>query len=309
MKFLSSMPNLYNFMRDGISFDSLLKRYALTCDHVVFNRFGAPIGEGEFDSVGHFLAACALKQENYELARALGNDTRFSSIFIDMWDYVDDAGKLERTRYAFVDEATSKAIGDFAYSEVRRKKGLNADSYDFKLDEVKEIVGDLQADIGLNEYARCEGLGTMASYSDIVGRALGNLSKQPADNLIDLFDEPLLFPDLTSVPWDAVLELRSDRTAKEFRAFLERCVSSELDVEKIGKDLSNDIWRLVKEVEPSVGKAILTAIASNLPSPIIINPIGVGIGMKDVATARQIKRDFAHVFFIQKLQSKSQRKL
>ncbi len=306
MKYLSSMPNLYNFMRDGVSVENVLKRYALVCDQVVFNRFGAPIGgKGEFPSVGEFLAAIMYKQPNANRSRELGQNPQFAEIFVDMWDYVDDAERLEKLRYSFVDSDTSEALSEFAFAEVRRKQGLPADSYDFHIRDVKEIVGDLQSDFGLNEYARNEGLGTFASYSGIMGRALGSLPVYQNDGLIEIFDEPLIFPDLGTVSWDVVLELRTDRNIRKFRSFLEKSANYGEGANEVKKELARDLWKLVREVQPNVGSSVLSAVASNVPSPILVNPAGIALGIKDVAKARRLQKDFAHIFFIQNLQTQA----
>jgi hypothetical protein len=305
MKVISSIPNLYNFERDGISTNDLLKRYALLCDQVVFNRFGAPVGSSDvFGKLPEFIAA--MTKADKETARNLASDQRFADIFVDMWEYVDDAEQLERTRWSLVDSETANEVSKYAFSAVRRMNGLGDESFEFNIDDVKEITGDFQADIALNEFAKHHNLGTFPSYAPSVGKILTPDAAVKEESVVQIFDEPLLFPDLSRVNWKDILELRSDRSIVAFRAFIkEQATDQGQRNSSLLKRLSDDVWNLVNDVQPKIGRSILTAIASNLPSPVIINPFGVAASLAEVSKERRMKKTYAHVFFIQDLRSRA----
>ena len=174
MDVISSIPSLFNFQREGISGDGLMKRYAILFDHVIFNRYGAPIGDFGIESLAEVVALLISTGESIAKRRSLGANKRFQDIFVDCWDVVRDAERFESMKYKVIPEEAQKRISEFCFSEVRRQKGLPANSYAFDIDDVKELSGDLYSDIGLNILAKAEGLDIVPSYSPIIGRALEN---------------------------------------------------------------------------------------------------------------------------------------
>ena len=302
MDVISSIPSLFNFQREGISGDGLMKRYAILFDHVIFNRYGAPIGDFGIESLAEVVALLISTGESIAKRRSLGANKRFQDIFVDCWDVVRDAERFESMKYKVIPEEAQKRISEFCFSEVRRQKGLPANSYAFDIDDVKELSGDLYSDIGLNILAKAEGLDIVPSYSPIIGRALENEIVLANEQCHELFSGGLLVPDFDCLSWDEILELRQDRSVKAFRKAVYELMGSGVPLDDaLQKRVQDDLWRLAADVRPNVRQSVLAGIGSNLPSPTFVNPIGVGMALKEIWDARTRENEYGHVFFIQNI--------
>src|SRR5688500_19808988 len=172
---ISSIPSLYNFQREGISHDSLLKRYAILFDQIIFNRFGVPIGSGGVaETLAEYISILISSGNDWNDRRKLGRTRSFQKLFVDCWDRVPNAQEFESMRFQVLPDDARARLSQFCYREIRRLNELPDDSYDFDIDDVKELSGDLYSDIGLNILAVAEGLNVIPSYSPIIGRALAN---------------------------------------------------------------------------------------------------------------------------------------
>jgi hypothetical protein len=67
------------------------------------------------------------------------------------------------------------------------------------------------------------------------------------------------------------------------------------------KRIQDDLWQLAADVRPNIRQSVLAGIGSNLPSPIFVNPIGVGLALKEIWDARERENQYGHVFFIQNM--------
>lgn len=305
MNVMSSMSSLFNFERENISRIGLMKRYALLFDGVVFNRYGAPIGNGDIcETLGEFVAMLVSLGETPKERKQLGKNKRFSEIFIDCWDLVENPEDFERKKFHVLDDTTQKRVGEFCFNEVRRLNGLPSDSYKFDIDDVKELSGDIVSDIGLNLLALSEGVDIVPSYSPIISRALNSEAQHNGGKTYELFQSDLVIPDFESFSWDEILELRSDKYIHRFRSVVHGLLQRESNIDKaLIEKVQADLWSLAADVRPNVRQTYLEAIGSNLPSPVIINPVGVAASLRDIYQAKQIERKYGHVYFVQKLRS------
>lgn len=279
-----------------------MKRYAILFDHIVFNRHGAPIGDFGINSLAELVSILISTSESLNKRRLLGTNKRFQSIFVDFWDVVRDAESFESMKYEVIPKDVQDRLSEFCYSEVRRTNDLPADSYAFDIDDVNGLSGDLYADIGLNILAIAEGLDVVPNYSPIIGRALANEIAIADGQCHELFSGGLLVPDFDSFSWDEVLELREDRHVKSFRKAVYKLMGSGAPLDAtLQQGVQNDLWRLAADVRPNVRQSVLAGIGSNLPSPIIVNPIGVGLALKDILDNRERENKYGHVFFIQSM--------
>jgi hypothetical protein len=305
MNVISSMSSLFNFERENISRIGLMKRYALLFDGVVFNRYGAPIGNDDIcETLGEFVSMLVSTGETPNERKQLGKNKRFSEIFIDCWDLVENPEEFERQKFHVLDEASQKRVGDFCFSEVRRLNGLSSDSYKFDIDDVRELSGDITSDIGLNLLALAEGVDIVPSYSPIISRALNSEAQHNGGKTFELFQSDLVIPDFESFSWDEILELRNDKYIHSFRSVVHGLLQKEENIDKaLIERVQVDLWSLAADVQPNVRQTYLEAIGSNLPSPVIINPIGVAASLRDIYQAKQMERKYGHVYFVQKLKS------
>jgi hypothetical protein len=118
-------------------------------------------------------------------------------------------------------------------------------------------------------------------------------------------------PNLKSISWERVLELRHHPHLEKFRSKLS---SLEVEVRKgdtltvtevISEIELSDLRRLALLVEPSLKSSIVKAVVSNIPMPIPMNPISVALGAKDVANAHKIQKSFGWLYFLIELSQTS----
>jgi hypothetical protein len=110
------------------------------------------------------------------------------------------------------------------------------------------------------------------------------------------------FP-LPTLPWPRIIELRSNRLATSFRSKIadlqtilntdDACSAHDLLTEIERSDL-RELARLVK---PSPRRSLLTAVASNLPLPLPVNPVSLAAAVTDVQRQQELERRFGWLFF------------
>jgi len=304
MNVISSIPSLFNFQREGISRNGLMKRYAILFDQIIFNRHGAPIGDGLIGSLSEFVSMLILPGDDYQERLSLGRNRRFKNLFVDCWDMVHDVNRFELMRFQIVPAEAQARLSDFCFSEVRRANNLPSESYEFDIDNVNELSGDLYADIGLNLLAVAEGWDVVPSYSPIIGRAIANETQFSGGQCHELFNGGFLIPDFDEFTWDEILELRDDKYVKVFRNVVYELMGNGVSLDSsLQQRVQADLWRLAADARPNVRQSVLAAIGSNLPSPLVVNPIGVGLALKDIRDNRERENKYGHVFFIQKMLS------
>lgn len=296
----SSTSSLFNYQREGISREAVLKRYALLYDNILFDRRGCPIGPGEIaETLSECISMLICDGETLEDRKKLGKDKDFSTLFVDCWDVVDNAERFNSEVFSTIDETTQKRLGEFSHREIRRVNNLPEDSYDYDIDDVKEINGDLFIDIGVNKLLLEQGIELVPSYSPIVGRALQNEYEHNGIECHSLFKNDLLVPDFDSLSWGEIIDLRQDKYLKAFRnvVFGIATTSEDLDPALVSK-VQGDLWGLVSDAKPHMAKTFLSGFLGNLPSPIILNPIGIASAVKDIHDAKKLEERYGHVFFI-----------
>lgn len=300
MNVLSSQPGLFNFDREGVSSSALMKRYALLFDNVIFNRFGAPIGDNSAslaNNLGEWMSLVVTPGANLEERKKLGRNTKFSSIFIDCWDLVSDPGRFEMQKIEIIDKGTHDRISDFCFREIRRKNSLPDDSYKFDIDDVHELGSDITSEIGMNMLLLSEGVDLIPSYSPLIGRALESEIKRNTGECYEIFQTDLITPDFDALSWDEILELREDGNILAFRKVVFELLRRNTDVDAaLFKKVQDDLWSLVTDIKPNLRQTFLEAIGSNLPSPIIVNPIGLAASLRDIYQSNELTRKYGHIF-------------
>ncbi|NRD31561.1 MULTISPECIES: hypothetical protein [unclassified Shewanella] len=161
-------------------------------------------------------------------------------------------------------------------------------------------------DLGVNQLLQNEGVGLVPSYAPIVGRALEHEYQHQSIECHDLFGDDLLIPNFDALSWDQIIELRGDKYIEAFRSMVfETVIDNPTSVDKaLVSQVQKDLWDLASEVKPSITKTFLTGFLGNLPSPLILNPIGIGAAINDTYQAKQRADRYGHVFFIQGIRGK-----
>ena len=131
---------------------------------------------------------------------------------------------------------------------------------------------------------------------------------QPSED-VTLFNEITEneIPGFASYQWEKVVEMRSSQFLENFRKKLSELLyltqkSDNKSALEILKEIElKDLRELAKSVEPSKQSTIIKSILSNIPLPIPINPISVGIGIKDVRDSFDRKDRFGWLYFLMHL--------
>ncbi|MDE1334209.1 hypothetical protein [Vibrio aestuarianus] len=299
----SSLSSIWNYHREGLSREGVMKRYALLYDNIIFNRRGIGIGPGEIaSSLGEAVSMLINPAQTLAERRSYGKNKAFCDIFIDCWEFTSDADKFEKNIFEIVDSSCHKRIGEFCHSELQRIHGTGG----YDIDDAKELYGDLTVDLGVNQLLQNEGVGLVSSYAPIVGRALEHEYQHQSIECHDLFGDDLLIPNFDELSWDQIIELRGDKYIEAFRSMVfETAIDNPTSVDKaLVSKVQKDLWDLASEVKPNITETFLTGFLGNLPSPLILNPIAIGAAINDTYQAKQRADRYGHVFFIQGIRGK-----
>ncbi|MCA3903773.1 hypothetical protein JKP31_21100 [Vibrio vulnificus] len=302
MKVYSSFPNKMNFIRSGVDVDSVLKRYALLYEHVIFNRHGCPIGD-VFPDLASFIACSFSNQNDITLGLKLGKNKRFKEIFIDMWDMFEDIEKLHSESRSYISEDISQRISKFSWfrNAVDREMGLHNHHKEYKAAGI--VGGDISSDIAFNLMLADRVDDFNMSLAPVIGETFK--SAHNIDNELNLFSTNLVLPDFESLTWDQVLELRQDKYIKSFRDKVFSNVGTGVHPdEKLHNDLEADLWYLAEQCKPSIGKRLIEIFLSNVALPSPINPFSYFYGAKSLVQDAA-NMDKSWVFVIQNMRKLS----
>ena len=299
----SSLSSLWNYYREGLSREGVMKRYALLYEKVIFNRRGIGIGKGELaENLGQAVSMLIHPGKTLPERKLYGSNKAFCDIFVDCWEFVEDASKFESSIFDVLDSQIHKRIGDFCHQELSIIHG--GKTYD--IDDAKDLYGDLAVDLGMNQLLNKEGVDLIPSYAPIIGRALSNEYQHQGVECHELFSNDFLIPSFDELTWDEIIDLRTDKNIESFRSVVFEVAQENpksLDQALISK-VHSDLWSLASEVKPNITGTLLTGFIGNLPSPILLNPVGVGAAIKDSYQAKKRIEKYGHVFFIQGIRGK-----
>lgn len=299
----SSLSSLWNYYREGLSRESVMKRYALLYDNVIFNRRGIGIGPGNFaESLGEAVSMIIHPGNTLAERKSYGKNDEFCKIFIDCWEFTENAAKFENRIHDAMSNESKKRIGEFCHEELKRVHG----EHGYHIDDARELYGDLSADLGINQLLQDEGVGIISSYAPIVGRALKNEYAHNNIECHELFKNDLLNPSFDDLTWDEIIELRSDKYIHHFRkmVFENTIDTPEKPDLALTYKVQSDLWNLAREVKPNITETFLTGFLGNLPSPLILNPVGLCSAIAQTYEAKQRSDKYGHVFFIQNVRDK-----
>ena len=96
-------------------------------------------------------------------------------------------------------------------------------------------------------------------------------------------DLEIVLPDIRQLRWHHVFELREDRNLISFREWMRRKKSGNEPA-----DLIEGLWSAFGQVLPNPRRVAIKGVITNIPSPVVINPIAVTSAVKD--TLREQRR-------------------
>ena len=103
-------------------------------------------------------------------------------------------------------------------------------------------------------------------------------------------------PSVSNLSWGNVFELREHHAVEAFRNWY-----NELGSTESRGGITEGLWEAFSEVIPNVKGTIVKGIASNVPLPIPINPLSVGLAIKDVSDAHQFQKKHSVTIFFHEL--------
>lgn len=185
--------------------------------------------------------------------------------------------------------------------------------YDSELfeDNVPGFLGFLSASI----YA-WHALNGKYAYSLVANKAENdflqriNLSEENQEvGAFELFSEIAIqrVPNFNQLSWERIFELRNHPFLGNFRekiASIQGSIQS-FDVKTTNEVIEEiemyDLRELAKLCKPSPRSAIMKLIASNIPLPIPLNPISLGLGIDDYTTEQKKANKFGWLYFLMDL--------
>ena len=111
-------------------------------------------------------------------------------------------------------------------------------------------------------------------------------------------------PDLTSLPWDRVLEIREHPHAESFRARMRRLAADihggeySDSIEAFEEIERRDLREIARLCQPAPLSALFRMITGNIPLPLPVNPISLWIGAREVRRERRMQETFGWIYFL-----------
>ncbi|WP_335993194.1 hypothetical protein [Pseudoalteromonas sp. CH_XMU1449-3] len=301
MKTIVGLPTIKNFQRCGISPQSLFKRLAIYFDEIVFHSNGCMIENGQTYGLASNFLSIVSASDMYE-ASALASNKEFKNLFVNCWDYLEDADDFEESLYDSVNNDVLNKIFSYAY-EQKQPEG------EFILTkEFKQLCGDMWADIRL--YAGFKNLepNVAGNLGPQFANAMTNVANNEGYSLNELSQNSNMIPDFSDLSWEQIFELRKDKCVTNFRDKIESSLKDNPDnlTTSIDSEIISALWDITNYAKPNIAMTTLNGILTNCPSPIIVNPYGVGKSIKEGFDAKKLLRDKGWVFFIQKAKEEAE---
>lgn len=279
-----------NFERDGVPAQILYKRLAIFFDEVIFNPRWCPIGASDlFKTHTDYLAM--LVASDVDEARCLAKDKNFKSIFINCWDYVEDVDQFELKLDEILEEELINKIFSYSYEKCMPKNAF------LHTNEFKQLCGDMWRDlqlyIGFKEIEPSAAANLSSNFSEI----FSDFASSEVVRLNELSFSSVQIPDFGDLSWDQIFDLRKDPLIKYFR---EKIYSSFDKLNYFDNEILNTLWDVTSYVKPNIKGTIIKSIFSNIPTPTILNPVGVGLAVKETIDEINLNRSKGWLFFIQK---------
>ena len=290
MKTITGFSTVMNFERDGIPAHVLYKRLAIFFDEVIFNPRYCPIGRDDlFKTHTDYLAM--LVSGSIAAGKTLAKTKGFKSVFINCWDYIEDVEKFETGLENILDKELMNKIFSYAYEKEMPEGAI------IHTKEFKQLCGDMWRDLQLyNGFKEIEP-NTAGNLSSHFGEAFTDFSRSEGILINELSLNSTQIPDFSELSWEQIFELRKDSSIKKFR---DKILANFDQSKGIDSEIISGLWEIASYARPNIKGTILKGILSNIPSPIIINPVGLGTAIKDTYDDYKLEESKGWLFFIQK---------
>lgn len=110
-------------------------------------------------------------------------------------------------------------------------------------------------------------------------------------------------PSLFNLSWNDIVSLRSSPYLRAFREkYSELSLAGRL--QELFDQYQHALEKLADEVRPTPARNTLIGVLSNLPTPTIVNPVGVGASIHAVSTDRRRARKYGWAFFVREARAR-----
>lgn len=295
MKTLVGWSTVTSAERNGVSRDVLFKRLAIYFDYIVFNNqltpVGLPLPGGGKLSQTEFLSYVVAKDRSE--AEKLKKNKKFTSMFLDCWDFVNDEADFERGLSSAISEEMKNRIAYYAH-----KKEMKEGEFIHNL-QFKQLCGDMWHELQLYSSFKKYEPSISGNLSIDLGCVFSEYSKNEGVIVNDISGNSQYIPDFGDFTWDQILELRSDPYVKSFRRKMQLTfrVPDEQSVNILDQRAIDGLWSVAEYAKPNLAKTLLNAILSNIPTPIPV--YGIMNAMKDGSDKIDLANNNGWLFFVQ----------
>ncbi|CAM3897481.1 hypothetical protein VIAQ111709_18250 [Vibrio aquimaris] len=295
MKTLLGWSTVTSAERNGVKRDALFKRLAIYFEYIVFNNQLTPVGlplpgVGKLSQT-EFLSYIVAK-DKYEAVR-LQKNKKFTSIFLDCWDFVEDERDFELGLSSAISEQMKGRILHYAH-----KKEMKEGEFIHNL-AFKQLCGDMWHELQLYSSFKKYDPNIAGNLSIDLGKVFSDYSKNEGILVEDISGNSQYIPDFGDFTWEQIIELRSDPFIKSFRTKMHSSFRSKDNdpVDALDQLAIDGLWSVAEYAKPNLGKTLLNAILSNVPTPIPV--YGIMSALKDGANKIDLAHDNGWLFFIQ----------
>ncbi|MCU8168323.1 hypothetical protein M2H12_21790 [Vibrio vulnificus] len=295
MKTLVGWSTVTSAERNGVRRDVLFKRLAIYFDYIVFNNQFTPVGI-PFPGIGklsqtEFLSYVVAK-DKYE-ATKLQKNKKFTSIFLDCWDFVEDERDFELGLSSAISDQMKDRIAYYAH-----KKEMKEGEFIHNL-AFKQLCGDMWHELQLYSSFKKYEPTISGNLSIDLGNVFAEYSKNEGVIVDDISGNSHYIPDFGDFTWEQILELRRDPYIKSFRSKMHSTFRAQANdpVNTLDELAIDGLWSVAEYAKPNIGRTLLNSILSNIPTPIPV--YGVMSAIKDGADKIDLVDENGWLFFVQ----------
>ncbi len=136
---------------------------------------------------------------------------------------------------------------------------------------------------------------------NVLGQLTNVAGRPTSDRLLNNICH-MLFPAIDFLPFHTIEKLRSSAFIDSFCEAIEKLMDSSQQQDKeLHRKLLAGLLELAGDVSPKIRETSLLGVAANLPSPIIVNPVGVISSIRDVRKSVQLKKTHGWLFFLSEM--------
>lgn len=304
LKAILSISSLKNYAKSDFEMESLLKRFAIFYDEIILDVSSRRLKD-------HFINSTYANpwfHSSVDTDFLLDLQRRSDFPFSRLEDYSDLKENIDHRFITVSEQSLFKTLHSYATNRFRYLHPRNEDDYSWYESHYSDICSlrnellyDFVSNTETSEYFSKSAV----NISPTLAKA-ARLSPSESATPSQLFTTDLLVPNFNELySWDDLIDLRNDNSIKLFRQKLYSIRNSN-DLDKtLFDEMQKDLWSLVDLMKPKTGAEIAFAVAANAPSPIIVNPIGIGKFFLDIQKEKNLLNEKGYLIFLQKVRPNS----